>query len=789
MSSMVNKQNLDAKSKNIQSSEFERRSEIDSGADLLRRENDERFGEIGIVQLKASQQILMMKEKVSNSEKEAAAEVVQAKERLAINHPHIQKMVDYSTKTKSDFCSKFYKLRAFYEYPDSDLKKQIAQRKKNLTGFSSEELTLVAYQCLMGLKHLHSKGVSFGDLRPEFISFSKVGNQHQLLDRLRDPNDSITANRNNLMANKPLYCSPAIYNGLKKKVNPIRHNEAKSDCWSLGLCILEAATLDNVQDIYVADGSINQARLGQHLAAMEAKYGQENKILCELTANLLSIDENNRYEAAGYIDSLPAYDVILEHFNSTRGSTGAQGQWATQGAQGSAGFNASGPSVGGVQNGASNFGASNSAFGLGQGGQAGQGQWATQAGQTSAAGFGASNQSSGAQGQWANQVGQTSAAAAGFGAAGQNASAQGQWAGQGAQVSGAGFGASNPAVVTAANQNYGSQTQIGASPGKPNFIANNPQDTGYYNNAQQNLQFNQSATPSTFNALPNNQQFSQAPAPQQTQQFNQQTPAPQQFNQQAAAPQQNWNQQPQAVQQNWNQQAQFQQPQVSQQQWIDQAQFQQSQPQFLQQAAPQQQFLQQAPQPQLIQQVPQQQFIQQAPQPQLIQQAPQQHLIQQVPQQQFVQQVPQQHIIQQVPQQQFIQAAPQPQLVQQVVAQPQLVQTQPTQLVQASPIITAHSIPASPVIQTRPATILPASPQIVSTTPQVLSRPVNITGTTYTPGTQVIGTRPAGTTIIPSTTTTQSPTVVRVRSFYLSLLLESATLTPLLQLPSLPTQP
>lgn len=38
----------------------------------------------------------MLKEKVTNSEKEATADILQAKKRLAMDHPSIQKMYDFS---------------------------------------------------------------------------------------------------------------------------------------------------------------------------------------------------------------------------------------------------------------------------------------------------------------------------------------------------------------------------------------------------------------------------------------------------------------------------------------------------------------------------------------------------------------------------------------------------------------------------------------------------------------------------------------------------------------------
>ena len=58
----------------------------------------------------------MMKEKVVNTKDMMAKEIISCKDRLRLHNPYIIKLLDYSTNKQSDFCSTFYKLRAFYEY-------------------------------------------------------------------------------------------------------------------------------------------------------------------------------------------------------------------------------------------------------------------------------------------------------------------------------------------------------------------------------------------------------------------------------------------------------------------------------------------------------------------------------------------------------------------------------------------------------------------------------------------------------------------------------------------------
>ena len=306
----VKEQEFDQPCKNFKPGDFKR----------LNPQRDDRFGEFALFQNLKTSQIVMAKERVLNSEKDARLEIAQYKSREELNHRNIQKFYGFSSKTESGFCSKFFKVNGYYEFPDSDLKKLIQERKKSGTDFTSEELTLMAYHVLHALYYLHfEKNRSFVDLRPENISFSRDTRENKLLDRLKEPApDALSANKSHQLANRPYYCSPAIWEALKKKLPNLKHDESKSDCWSLGMCILEAATLDNLQDIYLPDGNIDYGRLNNHMQLMGKKYGEENKLICELTSSLLTIKEEDRMDSKSYIDQLQPYDVILSHFDAAK---------------------------------------------------------------------------------------------------------------------------------------------------------------------------------------------------------------------------------------------------------------------------------------------------------------------------------------------------------------------------------------------------------------------------------------------------------------------------------------
>lgn len=57
-----------------------------------------------------------------------------------MNNPYMLQMIDYSTAIQKQLCSTNYLSRAFFRYPNVDLKRELQDHKKNLTEFSSGEL-------------------------------------------------------------------------------------------------------------------------------------------------------------------------------------------------------------------------------------------------------------------------------------------------------------------------------------------------------------------------------------------------------------------------------------------------------------------------------------------------------------------------------------------------------------------------------------------------------------------------------------------------------------------------
>ena len=85
--------------------------------------------------------------------------------------------------------------------------------------------------------------------------------------------------------------SPLLYNGLRTNQIDIKHNLFKSDVYSLGLCILYAATL-NINYLYQIRKFIDMNTVKIFIYdLLQNKY---SKKFIDLLSLMLEINENNR---------------------------------------------------------------------------------------------------------------------------------------------------------------------------------------------------------------------------------------------------------------------------------------------------------------------------------------------------------------------------------------------------------------------------------------------------------------------------------------------------------------
>lgn len=291
--------------------ELNRQSELETKFTFYKKHTDPSMGEITLLKNTAGS-VICYKEQIKNSKEQFAQAIMEARERLKMNHKYLIEMKDYSTKQKNDFCSTFYTIRTFFEYQMNNLQKEIKHRKDSGIDFSMIELTHLLYNIAEAGAYLQDRGKSHGDIRPSSIAVMEEGKCFKLIDRADSSVSAVQSQLNYIFSGKEIYLTPQLYNALKKNNMKINHNEYKSDVFSFGLCILEAGLKRGVNAIYT-ENSFNPNELQKLIDEFQRKY-DDNPLLVTTVKKMLSIDEADRPDFKTIINAIPPYKEIIEFF-------------------------------------------------------------------------------------------------------------------------------------------------------------------------------------------------------------------------------------------------------------------------------------------------------------------------------------------------------------------------------------------------------------------------------------------------------------------------------------------
>ena len=213
-------------------SEFTQISQIGKGT----------FGKIYSVKWKKNGKKYAIKKEVFND-----LEYVQKRQNI------IKIINDFLTKTKnkgvieiySNLCEKNkedeYNYYELMEIGERDLEKEINDRRNNNLYYSEKELINIATQLIKTLSLLQKNHITHRDIKPQNILY--VNGFYKLCDfgeiRIMK-REGIVVQR---IRGSELYMSPILFYGLRANMIQVRHNTYKSDVFSLGMCLLYAATM------------------------------------------------------------------------------------------------------------------------------------------------------------------------------------------------------------------------------------------------------------------------------------------------------------------------------------------------------------------------------------------------------------------------------------------------------------------------------------------------------------------------------------------------------------------
>jgi hypothetical protein len=298
----------------LKDADYARVSDLEKSFKFFKRINDPRFGDISIIQNPQNRQFLAVREKKINDRAETGRQILAARQRVNLKSPYLLELKDYSVTKQSELCSTFYILKLFYEYPRSDLRKEIQEKQSNGQPFSHIELTHLFYQQIMAQSTLQAHDQTHGDMQPLHIGWDRETMVSKLIDRYEEPGNQAKTKqiqKNRLIAGHNLYQSPTMYANLKKGNLNFNFDPAKEDAFALGLVMLEAGNGQSVQNIYdKSKGTVDQVVLQKHIDDFNKKFGTDNALLTSSVASLVTFDENSRPTARQIESSIPTYDTV-----------------------------------------------------------------------------------------------------------------------------------------------------------------------------------------------------------------------------------------------------------------------------------------------------------------------------------------------------------------------------------------------------------------------------------------------------------------------------------------------
>ena len=196
-----------------------------------------------------------------------------------------------------------YALYVLMEYSNGDWDKEIRLHLQQRKKYTEIELVSILYQLTKALLFMQEKlKVSHRDIKPQnILTFNN--SVYKLADFGEAKEVKISKQLNTLRGTE-LYMSPALYDGLKHEKDDVSHNPFKSDVFSLGFCLLYAATLNfnllyEIRDI--KDMKIINIILHKHL-----KKNYSEKFI-NIIRRMLEIDKNKRYDFPSLINDITSY--------------------------------------------------------------------------------------------------------------------------------------------------------------------------------------------------------------------------------------------------------------------------------------------------------------------------------------------------------------------------------------------------------------------------------------------------------------------------------------------------
>lgn len=246
-------------------------------------------GEVHLYKSILNNKLYLLKKIKLNEEKEMENLLRLNKIQLKIPNETMCNVVSLTCNKTRHLCSAEFEINTFYEFFESNLKKEVINRSKNSQKFPGSYLVQFLSDIFQNMKYLKRNDIPLPFLCLEKCLIETGNPSIKLLNIVQDrnyqnlPRRSCVANKR--LLNEDIYASP---NSLEEDGNTRHFDRTFEFMYSACLLILEIGNLHSIQNIYTDGGlKIDFNALAVHLSNFRKQYDLDVPNLTALVSKIL----------------------------------------------------------------------------------------------------------------------------------------------------------------------------------------------------------------------------------------------------------------------------------------------------------------------------------------------------------------------------------------------------------------------------------------------------------------------------------------------------------------------
>lgn len=257
----------------------------------VRQLNDFRYGgETRLVQRSKHGRLFIKLEKTVDSQLALERESRKINRKVLFPDPYIVKIDSFHYRDEQSCCNILWKIMIYVEYMERDLAKEILEKIASKSIYPETELEFLMENMICGLESLRKQSSPHRDIRPCNILISSFGLYKYVDPYLMNLNtENPIRTKSNI---KGKFVAPEELDAIKNGKDLSKLDPYLNDVFSMGMTLLEAATLKPSRDLYnYSSLSINVSMLQERLMSLKEKY---STFIYSAIKDMLEIDVNQR---------------------------------------------------------------------------------------------------------------------------------------------------------------------------------------------------------------------------------------------------------------------------------------------------------------------------------------------------------------------------------------------------------------------------------------------------------------------------------------------------------------